>query len=277
MANDSKKLYGFNSSELTTTMMQNSQWGAVAYLSQSEYGNIQKSNDEESGIWNNPYNEGFVESSTNSDEMDNCSTNMTGMAGTRSDNSIKRDTYTSYSAKLEGTKEDNGDTIKISYKTINSDSSEEIMYTNIYYRYYTENGQKASTTRNIYGIYDMSGGAWEYMANCLGEVTGNYYVSEFLEIDSKYQTSYACVSRESETNKNYEANKEKYGDAIWETSNGCNGQSSWNQDYSRFPYIGAPFFLRGGNYVDSAPAGLFFYNWYYGEAHNYISFRVVLF
>ena len=45
MASDSKKNYGFKSSELTTTMMQNSQWGAVAYLAQSEYGNMQKSTD----------------------------------------------------------------------------------------------------------------------------------------------------------------------------------------------------------------------------------------
>ena len=50
MSNDSKNLYGFNSSEITTTMMQNSQWGAVAYLAQSEYGNMQKSTDGESGI-----------------------------------------------------------------------------------------------------------------------------------------------------------------------------------------------------------------------------------
>ena len=185
MSNDSKKLYGFNSSEITTTMMQNSQWGAVAYLAQSEYGNMQKSTDGESGIWNNPYNEGFTKSSTNSYKMENYSTNMTGMAGTRSDNSIKRDTYTNYYSKLEGTKEDNGDTIKISYKNINSDSSEGSVYTNTYYRYYTENGQKASTTRNIYGIYDMSGGAWENVANCLKKEETDYYISGFLKLHGK--------------------------------------------------------------------------------------------
>src|SRR5690606_19467069 len=30
--------------------------------------------------------------------------------------------------------------------------------------YNTPNGQKASTTHNIYGVYDMSGGALEYVA-----------------------------------------------------------------------------------------------------------------
>ena len=29
--------------------------------------------------------------------------------------------------------------------------------------YNTADGQKASTTNNIYGVYDMSGGAWEYV------------------------------------------------------------------------------------------------------------------
>ena len=33
----------------------------------------------------------------------------------------------------------------------------------------------ASTTGNIYGIYDLSGGAWEYMAG--------YYAGEFSFID----------------------------------------------------------------------------------------------
>ena len=280
MSKDEDKIYGFNSSELTTTIMQNSQWGAVAYLVQSEYGNMQKSTDGESGIWNNPYNEGFTKSSTNSYKMENYSTNMTGMAGTRSDNSIKRDTYTNYYSKLEGTKEDNGDTIKISYKNINSDSSEGSVYTNTYYRYYTENGQKASTTRNIYGIYDMSGGAWEYMANYLESATSNSYVTSFLSKDKKYQTQYAGTGATSSTADrtiNYEANKGKYGDAIWETSNGCNGQSSWNQDYSNFPYASNPFFLRGGNYYGSTGAGPFCFSYGNGGGGYNSSFRVVLF
>ena len=31
--------------------------------------------------------------------------------------------------------------------------------------YTTTNGQKASTTGNVYGVYDMSGGSWEYIAS----------------------------------------------------------------------------------------------------------------
>ena len=232
MARDSKKIYGFNSSELITTMMQNSQWGAVTYLAQSEYGNMQKLTDGESGIWNNSYNEGITASSNNAYKMDNYSINMTGMAGT------KRDNYTNYYSKLvEGSKKDNGDNVEITYTNINNNATTGSNYTNIYYRYYTENGQKASTTRNIYGIYDMSGGAWEYTANYLESAIRNTNVSNFLKIEPKYQTSYAGTGVTASTEDktiNYESNKEKYGDAIWETSNSCNGQFSWNTDYSNF-------------------------------------------
>ena len=179
MAKDEAKIYGFNNSEITTTMMQNSQWGAVAYLAQSEYGNMQKSNDGQSGIWNNSYNEGFTYDSNNSYKMDNRSVTLTGMSGS------SRDNYTNYYSKVvDGSKKDNGDSIEITYTNINSNATTGSNYTNTFYRYYTENGQKASTTRNIYGIYDMSGGAWEYMANYLGSVTGNQFVSKFLTIES---------------------------------------------------------------------------------------------
>ena len=275
MSKDEAKIYGFNSSELTTTMMQNSQWGAVAYLAQSEYGNMQKSTDGQSGIWNNSYNEGFTYDSNNSYKMDNRSVTLTGMSGN------SRDNYTNYYSKVvDGSKKDNGDSIEITYTNINNDATTGSTYTNTFYRYYTENGQKASTTRNIYGIYDMSGGSWEYMANYLGSVTGNQFVSKFLTIESKYQTPYAGTGATDSTvdrTKNYEANKEKYGDAIWETSNGCNGQYSWNADYSYFPYAGAPFFVRGGYCNISSGAGPFCFHIVYGWGGSYCSFRVVLF
>ena len=276
MAKDEAKIYGFNSSELTTTMMQNSQWGAVAYLVQSEYGNMQKSTDETSGIWNNSYNEGIIfPTSENEYKMYNRSVTLTGMSES------SRDNYTNYYSKVvDGSKKDNGDSIEITYTNINKNATNGSNYTNTFYRYYTENGQKASTTRNIYGIYDMSGGSWKYMANYLGSVTGNQFVSNFLTIESKYQTPYAGTGATSSTEDrtlNYEANKEKYGDAIWETSNGCDGQFSWNADYSSFLYADRPFSLCGGSYTNGFSAGLFYFHNYSGAEDINCSFRVVLF
>ena len=272
MAKDEAKIYGFNSSELTTTMMQNSQWGAVVYLAQSEYGNMQKIADGESGIWNNSYNEGFTKPSTNSYKMGNKSVTLTGMSGS------SRDNATSYYSKVvDGSKKDNGDSIEITYTNINENSTTGDNYTNIFYRYYTENGQKASTTRNIYGIYDMSGGAWEYMANYLGSFTENKFISDFLKIEPKYQTPYAGTGSVDDRIKNYEANKEKYGDAIWETSSGLNAHSSWNGDCSYFPYADYPFFLRGGAYTNGTDGGQFYFSNDKGGSYDNDSFRIVLF
>ena len=277
MASDSKKLYGFNNSELTTTMMQNSQWGAVAYLAQSEYGNMQKSTDVESGIWNNSYNEGITYFTPDDvHKMYNRSITLTGMSGS------SRDDYTNYYSKVvDGSKKDNGDSIKITYTNINNDASTGSNYTNTFYRYYTENGQKASTTRNIYGIYDMSGGTWEYTANYLGSAIENKYVADFLKIEPKYQTQYAgtgATSSPEDRTMNYKANKGKYGDAVWETSKWSNDeQTSWNADNALFPYVSYPFFVRGGSHSYEYGVGLFCFNNNHGGGRDYCSFRVVAF
>ena len=119
----SNEIYGLNATTADTHLMKNSEWGAVAYLTQSHYGNMQINSDNNSGVWNNGYHNG-----------DSYYTIKTGYA------LGSRDSYTS----------------------INEMST-------TYYEYNTENGQKASTTRNIYGIYDMAGGSWEYTASFLTE------------------------------------------------------------------------------------------------------------
>ena len=46
-------------------------------------------------------------------------------------------------------------------------------YTNEQHGYNTENGQLASTTGNVYGVYDMSGGAWNRVSAYLDNGNGN--------------------------------------------------------------------------------------------------------
>ena len=191
-----------------------------------------------------------------------------------------RDIGTNYYSKLvEGSKKVNTDeSIEISYTNINTDGTEGSQFTRKFYHYDSENGQKASTTRNIYGIYDMSGGSWEYMASYLEEATSNSYVQNFLKLDEKYQTRYKGNGETSSTedkNINYEANKGIYGDALWETSNRCNGQYSWNADYSSIPYLSYPFFLRGGLFNHSTAAGVFCFSSTTGVTHNNCGFRCV--
>lgn len=270
--NSDGNIHGFGT-DTDTTMMKNSQWGAVAYLAQSDYGNKQVSTDNTSGIWNNSYNEGITKPNSSTTGVAFYYTTLTGMVADSRDNS------TSGNAKMQdGTKEINEDgSISITYVTRNSDGTDSASYTKTYYPYYTENGQKGSTTRNIYGIYDMSGGSWEYMASYLENAT-NTYATKFKTFNAKYQTSYkgdgASSSTEDRT-ANYEANKEMYGDAVWETSNGANGYYSWNGDYSYFPSLTYPFFLRGGAFSSSGSAGVFSFNSTTGGSYANDGFRAV--
>ena len=279
--NDAGNIHGLTS-QTDTMMMKNSQWGAVAYLAQSKYGNKQGT-DGESGIWNNPYTEGYIyENASNSAGygMENYSTTLTGMAGET------RDIGTNYYSKVqEGSKVDNGDSITIKYNNVNLVANgggpngtlgEE--FTRTYYRYNTEQGVKASTTRNIYGIYDMSGGSWEYMASFLANGT-NEYATTMKTKPPKYIEQYAgtgATESAEDRQANYEANTNVYGDAVYETSSKGDGtQSSWNGDYSYFPYLGYPFFTRGGSCGDTASAGVFCFDLNWGGSSRGYGFRVV--
>lgn len=137
-------------------------------------------------------------------------------------------------------------------------------------QYNTTTGITASTTKNVYGIYDMSGGAWEYVAACLTGYTSKLttntdtsYINKYIDVYNAYSTGYTSS---------------KYGDAIYETSNTTaynNSPYSWFKDYSYFVYSGYPVFRRGGDYNHGSSAGLFGFDYYNGNAYNSVSFRPV--
>jgi hypothetical protein len=117
------------------------------------------------------------------------------------------------------------------------------------------------TTGNIYGIYDMSGGTYEYMASYVatGNANLNTNGGSFASTaenpkSTKYVTVYKKGTTDSMAN-NYAANSDKYGDAVWEVSN---GSTSWFSDSVTFPYGSIPFFVSGGNYDSGSGAGVFY-------------------
>ena len=125
--------------------------------------------------------------------------------------------------------------------------------------YITGGSEIQSTTGNKYGVFDMNGGAWEYVAAGLVE-----------NVESTFKTENAKYYEV------YEADEDRYGDAVFETSSDTTGSTSWHGDSSYFVPSFDPFFARGGSYNDGSNAGLFgFYN-IDGGAYENFSFRSVL-
>ena len=123
--------------------------------------------------------------------------------------------------------------------------------------------KEQSTTQNAYGVYDMSGGAWERTASYLtykqasndlenngGTNKGDLYGTESERNQSTmYKTVYQA--KDADESSSYELTQSKKGDAIYETSNGYETlNSSWYSSYSTFPHTGGPFFIRGDQYGD---------------------------
>ena len=132
-----------------------------------------------------------------------------------------------------------------------------------------------STTGTVHGVYDMSGGAWEYVAAYVDNSYTTSYGSSLVNGDAKTKNVYSKASTDNATN-NYNANSSKYGDAVYETSTSGSGSTSWYGDYSDFPNAGGPFFQRGGHYTGGTDEGVFFFYNYYGGTSSYLSFRPVL-
>ena len=128
-------------------------------------------------------------------------------------------------------------------------------------KYNTVNGVTASTTRNVYGIYDMSGGSWEYVAACLSGYTDK------LTSDSAYISKYIDVC------DNYIS--ENFGDAVFETSTNSSKNNSWFSDWSIFVYSDYPVFRRGGDHINGFSAGLFGFDNDDGNNYRYNGFRPV--
>ncbi len=154
--------------------------------------------------------------------------------------------------------------------------------------YSTQSGQLASTTGNIYGIYDMSGGASEYTAGYLRGGSSSYLSYGQSLVDetktnnngnsTKYVSVYEGSSSDEESNYKEEKNTERVGEAIWETSTSgqFNSSTSWFGDYSGFSYMSSPFLNRGGVSGSGTKYGLFYFNSYNGGTYSTFGFRAVL-
>ena len=220
--------YGLTSNT-DTHMMKNTEWGAVAYLSQSKYGKMGNSN----------------YSGANKEIYKN---NSSGI----------------YTGRSSGVPPASGSTTYGSYSYNDKACSSSTCTGSV-----TKNaGQGASTTGTIYGIYDMSGGGFEYtMGNWAGTVgSSGFTTSNFPggSNGSKYYEKYTGTS-----NSTPDATRSIKGDATYETKN-------WYSDNAYFPYASYPWSNRGGSYANAYFAGAFSSYYSSGTSISSDGFRVAL-
>ena len=124
--------------------------------------------------------------------------------------------------------------------------------------YNTTTGMLASTTGNITGVYDMSGGAHEYVMGNYNKTAGNSGLT-VSTVPIQHIDIYSGTS----------VSASHLGDATGETA-------GWYSDRAGFVDSSYPWFGRGGNYSNGDNAGVFYFLRSTGGDGDYIGFRVVL-
>ena len=257
---ESGNIYGLSSSTTDSHLMKNSEWGAVAYLAQSKYGNNN----------NEPY-------------INNITLNSGSAKRTETAEKIGVNSVYAVTGVTTGTT--NADP---SVQTLDNLTTGNITNNGVYTWEQTE-GQKSSSTLNMYGVFDLSGGVWErtagYIANGYSQLknygssltdsgkrtTGTKYVTVY-----PYDKTETSTDRDTKSRANYKVNKYIFGDAIRETSTSGTGTTPWKNDYSYFLTLYYPFSIRGGSLWNNSGAGVFCFHRDAGDSGYYGGFRPVL-
>ncbi len=222
-------IYGLSANITDSHMLTNMEWGAVAYLTNSNYGRCSGSACTEVTI-------------------NNCSSYVTGIGG---------DTVSAGQASAACTTDAN--------------------------KYNGAKGVLASTTGNVYGVYDMSGGAYEYVMGNMSSTADTYtfysnnsgFSSSWYNTSSnqKYVNTYANYS----TGTNQASyNRARLGDATGEVVLVASSASGWYSDSAYFASSSSSWFLRGGYCSQTTNAGVFYFSRNTGGAVNSFSTRAAL-
>ena len=148
-------------------------------------------------------------------------------------------------------------------------------------------GKLASTTGDITGVYDMSGGSHEFVMGNISNVEAKYEFyplasgfesSWYTNETAKYLTTYAR-KKGSDYNSQAAYNKGRLGDATAEVAFSTRGAIpigglvSWYSDNADFPYTNYngynAWFIRGGIYASGSLTGVFYFDGEPGSAGRY--------
>ena len=274
--NEEGNIYGFNSNSSDTHLIKSSEWGMVSYLTHSKYG-IDGKNGNEIAVNNASLNSG-----------DRKRTETAGKSGVDSVYGITGMTQGNTNV---------GET-KVKIEEIRALQANTPTPTGSMYAWNQKGGVTASTTGNMTGIYDISGGTWERAASYVANNHANLltfgksvaYNGDTLKTEStKYTMVYphdstldnpGIANTEENLNKanvaNYKKNTKIYGDAIREISTAGTGREAWNDDFSYFAGLNSPFVVRGGYLWNSSYAGSFSFARDDGASYYADGFRPVV-
>ncbi len=139
--------------------------------------------------------------------------------------------------------------------------------------YNTEVGYLASTTGNITGVYDMSGGANEYVAGYYYDLSSASSSFEPSNYDSKYYDVYETYG----VGILGDATTEMGPFTIYKDGDGwTRNHNSWYADQTYFVNSYSNYYTRGGHINDGGLASQFSHSSSGGSNWNDIGFRIVL-
>ena len=244
----SKKFQNYFSNDIDAHLLTNYEWGAVAYLSHSKYGLCE--NNICRDVYTNNSKSYYTGRSggapSGSDEL--TLTNVYGTGGENKYNDYGYYNYKGYKLNYsDGTSTNNKDLSKV-----------------------------ASTTGNITGVYDMSGGSVDYVMSNMYNNNGLFITSSagtnwnnYTELDIKYYVPYSYGSNPISQSG---FNRARLGDATAEILGTANNLGSWgtningslSQFVAYYMYSNHAYFGRGG-YFEVDHAGLFSFYRYTGN------------
>lgn len=145
--------------------------------------------------------------------------------------------------------------------------------------YNTSTGYKASTTGNITGVYDMSGGTAEYVAGYIENTfaSSGFDATTILNYEPKYFDVYSIEETFAYSDRLLgDATGEMGPFYYYEDNDGSSRPHSWNSDNSVLIESSYPWFYRGGNYSNGSIAGAFYFFKSSGAARYNVTSRLVL-
>ena len=121
-----------------------------------------------------------------------------------------------------------------------------------------------STTRNITGIFDLSGGASErVMGNYNKTTSGSGFSENLNDLEEKYYDNFTT------TDSTTACGGECLGYAYSETN-------QWFGEYHDFPFSTIPWVIKGGLYLFGEESGLMAATSDYGRASKNCTFRITI-